>query len=313
MPGLSLSPFSPFTVQDNNSGHGTTCFQLGLSTSTSIIKSTGPQQTRHRSTSSKQPLIAATLPGDSRLCHVDNEAYLSQKPYEVCNLLNCLWVQTSAEWIFSKNDTQSRGHGGGAHFPQGGRDLWTHWRTSMSWWLNSLVKYGILNLRPQNSATAASSDIIFPPFSPTWQKQNKIYLQPITEKEGYAWQSGQKEIWVCLSEAQYSPNTMLQTANWDYLLAGWWFIDVKNATFHSPPLSFHCLTLSLEQVGPYVVIELVINSWRVTIIKGKQSILRTAPVSLSKSKAAALASFHLLSLLSHAFVSVWRSDLTYMC
>lgn len=29
LPGLSLSPFSPFTVQDTNSGHGTTCSQAG--------------------------------------------------------------------------------------------------------------------------------------------------------------------------------------------------------------------------------------------------------------------------------------------
>ena len=29
------------------------------------------------------------------------------------------------------------------------------------WWLNSLVKYGLLNLRSQNSATAASSDFSF--------------------------------------------------------------------------------------------------------------------------------------------------------
>lgn len=84
-------------------------FGWAFLTSTSIIKSTTPQQTRHRSTSSKQPLIAATLPGDSRWCHVDNEVYLSQKPYEVCNLLDCLWVQTSVDWIFSKNDTWSRG------------------------------------------------------------------------------------------------------------------------------------------------------------------------------------------------------------
>lgn len=54
------------------------------------------------------------------------------------------------------------GHGGGAHSPQGRRDhLWTHQRTSMSWWLNSLVKHGILNLRSQNLATAASLGIFF--------------------------------------------------------------------------------------------------------------------------------------------------------
>lgn len=181
-----------------------------------------------------------------------------------------------------------RGHGGGTHFPQGRRDhLWTHQRTSMSWWLNSLVKHGILNLRSQNSATVASLGTFFSQFSPTWQKQHKIHLQLITKKEGYAWHSRQKETWVCLAEAQYWPKTMLQMAHWDYLLAGWWFIDVKNATFHSPPLSFHCLTLSLEQVGPYVVIEIVLNSCGVTTTKGKQSVLRTATVSLSESKAAA--------------------------
>lgn len=45
--------------------------------------------------------------------------------------------------------------------------------------------------------------ILFPPLSPTWQKQHKIYLQSITKKEGHAWHRRQEATWICLTEAQY--------------------------------------------------------------------------------------------------------------